>query len=258
VHSRCAAAAWVACPPPRPPKGVHLQGGDPRCPVGQGPPPHSQQAPDPPDRNSGRYPHGRYWAYPPGVLGADSCLAPSLPRTPSDTLIRPTAAQAEKLCSPLHRLGGDRRSHRPLSLGSSSPVGTARPHRCPECSARAESTLAEEPEYVRGSSPEPPPSGVLAPAGRSALPPLWRRAGAPMFSPAMTRSPIPQPVSATLGRHHPGIGALSQDRSCCSAARISVTGKVGRLSMGVESSYSILWSDARPAPKSSRYFRSSR
>ncbi len=80
----------------------------------------------------------------------------------------------------------------------------------------------------------------------------------PMFRPAMPRSPIPRPLSATLGRHHPGIDALFQDRSCRYAAKISVTGKVGRLSMGMESSYSILWSGACPALKSSRYFRSYR
>jgi len=92
---------------------------------------------------------------------------------------------------------------------------------------------------VRGSSPESPPRGVLAPAGGSALPPLWRRVGAPMFSPAMPRSPIPRPLSATLGWPHlPGTAALSQDRSCLSAAKISVTGRVGRRSMGMESSYS--------------------
>ena len=80
-----------------------------------------------------------------------------------------------------------------------------------------------------------------------------------MFSPAMPRLPIPQPLLATLGWPHlPGIAALSQDRSCLSAAKISVTGKVGRRSMGMESSYSILGSGARPVPKSSRYFYSSR
>jgi hypothetical protein len=122
-------------------------------------------------------------------------------------------------------------------------------------SHRRKSTLAEEPEYVRGSSPELPSSGVLAPAGRSTLLPPWRRAGAPMFRPAMPRSPIPRPLSAMAGWDHPAPGALSQDRSYRSAAKISVTVKVGHLSMGTESSYSILCSDACPAPNSSRYFR---
>ncbi len=36
--------------------------------------------------------------------------------------------------------------------------------------------------------------------GGSALPPLWRRVGAPMFSPAMSRSPTSRPRSAALGR----------------------------------------------------------
>jgi hypothetical protein len=137
VRSRCASAAWVACQPPCPPKAGYLQGGDPRWPAGRGPLPCIQQAPVPPDRCFRRSPHGRHWAYPPDVLGVDSCLAPSPPRTLSDTPTRPTAVQAEKLCPPLHRLAGDRRSHRLLSMGTSFPVGTAHPRRCPECSSQA-------------------------------------------------------------------------------------------------------------------------
>ncbi len=133
----CAAAAWVACLPPRPPKGVRLQGGVLRWPVGRDLHPCTRQAPDPPDRSSSQHPQGRHWAYPLGALGADSCLSPSLPQTLSHTLTRPTAAQVEKPCSPLHRLTEDRRSHRLPSLGNSSPVGTEHPHRCLGCSARA-------------------------------------------------------------------------------------------------------------------------
>jgi hypothetical protein len=196
----CAAAAWVACPPLRPLKGVRLQGGDPRWPVGRDPLPCSQQVPDPPDRNFSRHPHGRRWACPPGVLGADSCLSPSLPRTPSGILIHPAAAQAEKPCSPLHRLAGDRRSHRPLSLGSSFPVGTARPRRCPGCStqAAAGSPPWQKSRNMCGAAPLnlrpmvcwPQPAGVLC------LPSEGVRVHR---CPAMPRSPIPRPLSATLG-----------------------------------------------------------
>jgi hypothetical protein len=182
---------------------------------------------------------------------------------PSGTLTRPVAAQAEKLCSPQHRLARDRRSHRPLSLGSSSPVGTARPRRCPRCSSQAAvgSPPSGKSRNTCGAPPLNPHPVVcwLRPAGVLCLPSedvLVRQCS---VQPCRDRRPIPRPLSATLGRHHPGIGALSQDHSCRSAAKISVTGKVGRLSMGMESSYSILWSGARPAPKkSSRYFRSSR
>ncbi len=133
----CAAAAWVACPPLRPPTAVRLQDDIPRWPVGRDLLPCTRQALDPPDRSFGRHPHGRHWACPPGILGAVSCLSPSPPRTLSNTLTRPTAAQAENPCSPLHRLAGDQGSHRLPSLGNSFLVRTEHPHRCLGCSTQA-------------------------------------------------------------------------------------------------------------------------
>jgi hypothetical protein len=53
-----------------------------------------------------------------------------------------------------------------------------------------------------------------------------------MLRPAIPRSLIPRPLSAMAGRDHPAPGALSQDRSCRSAAKTSATGKVDSLSMG--------------------------
>ena len=135
--SHCAAAAWLVCPPLRPPKGVRSQADVPHRLVGRDLPPCTRQALDPPDRSFGRHPHDRHWACLPGSLGVVSCLSPSPPRTLSHTLTRPTAAQAENPCSPLHRLAGGLRSHRLLSLGNSSLVGREHPRRCPGCSARA-------------------------------------------------------------------------------------------------------------------------
>ncbi len=178
----------------------------------------------------------------------------------SCTPTRPTAAQAENPCSPLHRLAGDLRSHRLPSPGSSSLVGREHPHRCLGCSAQA--VAGSPPSRKNRSTCGAAPLNLHTEAcwhqSAEALCLLSEGAWAPMFSPAMPRSPIPRPLSATLGWSHlPGTAALSQDHSCLSAAKISVTGRVGRRSTGTESSYSILKSGGRP-PKSPRYFCSSR
>jgi hypothetical protein len=81
--------------------------------------------------------HDWHWACPPDVLGVGSCLAQSPPRTLSDIPTHPAVAPVERPCSLLHRLAGKRSSLRPLSPGTSSPVGTAHPHGCPACSSQA-------------------------------------------------------------------------------------------------------------------------
>ncbi len=251
MHLHFALAAWVACQPPCPPMAGG--GGDPRWPAGQDPLPCSQQDPGPPDQRFHHSSHDRHWACPPDVLSISSCLAQSPLRTPSDTPTHPAVAQAERPCSPLHRLAGGRRSPRLLSQGTSSPVGTAHPHRCPVCSSQA----------AAGSLPSRKSWNMCGVAPLSFHPVVcWPPPAAAPFrlledEPAMTRSPIPRPLSAMAGRDHPAPGVLSQDRSCRSAARTSATSKMGRLSMGTESSYSILCSDTCPAPNSSRYFLSS-
>jgi hypothetical protein len=132
-----AVAAWMVRPPQRPPKVVRSQTDIPRRLVGLEPLPCIRQALDPPGRSSDPRSRGWRWVYHPDNLGAVSCPSLSLPRTLSRILTRPTAAQAEILCSPLHRLVEDLRSHRLPSLGSSSLVGRERPRRCPGCLARA-------------------------------------------------------------------------------------------------------------------------
>jgi hypothetical protein len=128
----CAAAARVVRPPQRPP-----QADVPHRLVGLNLPPCTRQALDPPDLSFGQPSHGRHWACPPGSLGVVSCLSPSPPLTLSYTLTRPTAAQAENPCSPLHRLAGDLKSHRLPSLGNSFLVRREHPHRCLGCSTQA-------------------------------------------------------------------------------------------------------------------------
>ncbi len=136
AHSHCAVAAWVVRPPQRPPKVVRSQTDIPRRLAGPEPLPCIRRALDPPGRSSDPRSRGWRWVYHPDNLGAVSCPSLSLPRTLSHILTRPTAAQAEILCSPLHWLVEDLRSHRLPSLGSSSLVGREHPRRCPGCSAR--------------------------------------------------------------------------------------------------------------------------
>jgi hypothetical protein len=106
----------------------------------------------------------------------------------------------------------------------------------------------EEPEKVPDrSSPGSHTRGVLEPPGWTALSPLWRRAGAPMCSPAMPRSPISRLLSDWAGGRQPAPGTSSQDRSGLPVPRRSATRKVGRLSMGTDSSYSGLPAGSRSA-----------
>jgi hypothetical protein len=137
AHSHCAAAAWMVRPLQRPPRVVRSPTDILRRPVGPDLLPCTRQALDPPGQSSDPCPRGQRWAYRPDSLGVVSCPSLSPPRTLSCTLTRPTAAQAEIPCSPLHRLFEDLRSHRLPSLGNSSLVGIEHPRRCPGCSARA-------------------------------------------------------------------------------------------------------------------------
>ncbi len=137
MHLHCAAAAWVVRPLRRPPRVVRSQTDILRRPVGLDPLPCIRQAPDPPGRSFDPRPHGQRWTSHPDSLSVASYLSLSPPRTLSHTPTRPTVAQAEILCSPLHRLAEDLESHRLPSPGSSSLVGRKHPRRCPGCSARA-------------------------------------------------------------------------------------------------------------------------
>jgi hypothetical protein len=115
-------------------------------------------------------------------------------------------------------------------------------------SRRQESTRAEEPEKVRDRSyPESLTSDMLELLGCTALLPLWKRAGTPMCSPAMPRSPFSWLLSDRAGRRQPAPGALSQDRSGLPVPRMLATRKVGRLSIGTDSLNSSLPAGSRLA-----------
>jgi hypothetical protein len=69
------------------------------------------------------------------ILLVSSVSAPASLRT--RFRCRQIFRHVQRPCSPLHRLTGDRRSLRLPSTDTSSPVGTAHPHRCLACSSQA-------------------------------------------------------------------------------------------------------------------------